>query len=118
MAASLLVVVAIYGVPEIAHRVTLAVERGRAEATDVQLRKLSESSEAFRLVAKRVAPAVVNVSNLGVRDPRSLRRFGTLENEPRLQWQGQGSGFVIDPRGYVVRNRQVVQGAKGVRGPF
>jgi serine protease Do len=120
MAASLAVVVGIYGVPELAHRVSLAVERGRAEATDIQLRKLGDSSEVFRLVAKRVAPAVVNVSNLGVSDRRSylINGSGTLEIEPRLRWQGQGSGFVIDPRGYVVTNRHVVQGAKVVRVRF
>jgi serine protease Do len=119
MAASLMVVVAIYGVPEIAHRVTLAVERGRVEAADVQLRKLGESSEVFRLVARRVAPAVVNVSNLGLSDRvRFSRGRGLVLDEPRLQWQGQGSGFVIDPRGYVVTNRHVVQGAKVVRVRF
>ena len=66
IAASLTVVVAYYGLPEIVHRVTLAVERGRADAADVQLKKLGDSSEVFRLVAKRVAPAVVNVSNLAL----------------------------------------------------
>src|SRR5262245_58230202 len=100
MAASLGVVFAVYGVPEIAQPVTLTVERGRDEATDIQLRKVGESSEVVRLVAKRVAPAVVNVSNLGVTEGGLYRgRFGTLAVEPRLQWQGQGSGFVIDPRG-------------------
>src|SRR5437870_11386664 len=100
MAASLTVVFAIYGVPVIAHRVTLAVERGRAEAADIQLRKLGDTSEVFRLVARRVAPAVVNVSNLGMIDRPALRlnRSGGwfLDAEPRLEWQGQGSGFVID----------------------
>lgn len=122
MAACLTVVVAIYGLPVIAHRVTLAVERGRAESADVQLRKLGETSEAFRLVARRVAPAVVNVSNLGMNDRPALRfdRSGSvvLDPQPRLQWQGQGSGFVIDPSGYVVTNRHVVQGAKMVRVKF
>jgi serine protease Do len=122
MAASLSVVFAIYGVPQIAHRVTLAVERGRADAADIQLRKLGDTSEVFRLVARRVAPAVVNVSNLGVSDRRALRldRAGSwiLDVEPRLQWQGQGSGFVIDTTGHVVTNRHVVQGAKLVRVRF
>lgn len=122
IAASLTVVVAYYGVPEIVHRVTLAVERGRADAADIQLKKLGDSSEVFRLVAKRVAPAVVNVSNLALVS-RPTFRLGPsgglmLEREQGLWPQGQGSGFVIDPRGYVVTNRHVVKGAKQVRVSF
>ena len=119
IAASLTVVVAYYGLPEIVHRVTLAVERGRADAADVQLKKLGDSSEVFRLVAKRVAPAVVNVSNLALVSRPSFRLGPSggllLEREQGLWPQGQGSGFVIDSRGYVVTNRHVVQGAKQVR---
>ena len=122
IAASLTVVVAYYGLPEIVHRVTLAVERGRADAADVQLKKLGDSSEVFRLVAKRVAPAVVNVSNLALVS-RPTFRLGPsgglmLEREQGLWPQGQGSGFVIDSRGYVVTNRHVVKGAKQVRVSF
>jgi serine protease Do len=122
MAASLLVVFAIYGFPEIVHRFTVAVERGRTDAADFELRRLGESSEVFRLVARRVAPAVVNVSNLTT-DNRPAIRFSrsegwVLDDEPRLQWQGQGSGFVIDSSGHVVTNRHVVQGAKVVRVRF
>jgi serine protease Do len=122
IAASLTVIVAYYGLPEIIHRVTVAVERGRADAADVQLQKLGDSSEVFRLVAKRVAPAVVNVSNLAVVS-RPTFRLGPsgglmLEREQGLWPQGQGSGFVIDPRGYVVTNRHVVKGARQVRVSF
>jgi serine protease Do len=122
IAASLTVVVAYYGLPEIVHRVTLAVERGRADAADVQLKKMGDSSEVFRLVAKRVAPAVVNVSNLALVS-RPTFRLGPsgglmLDREQGLWPQGQGSGFVIDPRGYVVTNRHVVKGAKEVRVSF
>jgi serine protease Do len=122
MAVSLGVVVAFYGLPELAHRVTRAVERGRADAAGVQLRQLGETSEAFRLVAKRVAPAVVNVNNLAVvsRPVLRLSPFGQrfFDEQQGLGRQGQGSGFVIDAQGHVVTNRHVVSGADRVQVRF
>ncbi|MBI3462252.1 MAG: trypsin-like peptidase domain-containing protein [Planctomycetes bacterium] len=122
MTVSLVIVLGFYGLPEIVHRVTLAVERGRSEAAGIQLRQLGETSEAFRLVAKRVAPAVVNVSNLAVQEYAVLRRdpFGRRyrDREYGLSTQGTGSGIVVDPKGYVVTNNHVVRGADRVQVRF
>jgi len=121
MAASLAVVVALYGLPEVVQRVTRAVERGRSEAAAVELKRLDGTSAAFRLVTQRVAPAVVNISNMA-NAPLSLRRDprGALivDRERGLRPQGEGSGFVIDPRGFIVTSRHVVLGAKQVRVRF
>jgi S1-C subfamily serine protease len=104
MAAALTVVVSLYGVPAMVQRIVTAVEKGRWKATEGRLKELDETSEVFRLVANRVAPAVVNVSNLGTGSGAKLKfdldRAWVLNSESRLFWQGQGSGFVIDPNGY------------------
>jgi serine protease Do len=122
MTLSLLIVLGFYGLPEIVHRVTRAVERGRAEAAGVQLRQLGETSEAFRLVAKRVAPAVVNVSNLAVQQQAVLKRTPSgrtyLDRGYGLTPQGSGSGVVVDPKGYILTNNHVVRGADRVQVRF
>ncbi|HPQ67707.1 MAG TPA: trypsin-like peptidase domain-containing protein [bacterium] len=67
---------------------------------------------SFADLAKRVAPSVVNIyvakSDRGNRPaPPS---FGGMEG-----MEGQGSGFLIDPAGYIVTNNHVIRGMKKIR---
>jgi serine protease Do len=83
---------------------------------------LPESYPWVRL-AEKLTPAVVNVRTVGEARPsrtppipEPFRRFMPSppeggEREPR---RGVGSGFVIDPNGYIVTNHHVVDGAKAV----
>ena len=74
--------------------------------------------ESFSPMVKRVLPSVVNIAvteSVGANDP-----FASLppELQPqfrnrsrggrRQEMQGAGSGFVIDPAGYIVTNNHVV----------
>ncbi|MCB4821048.1 DegQ family serine endoprotease [Roseicella aerolata] len=83
----------------------------------------------FADLAARVAPAVVRVSVTGRADPSALvelppelrgtpfERFFRQRQQggsPRRA-MGQGSGFIIDPSGYVVTNNHVVGQAESVR---
>ena len=70
----------------------------------------------FAAVAAQLNAAVVNVDNAsrGAADrgrpfPQRYRReFGDDSNAPR---SGSGSGFIIDPAGYILTNYHVIEGA-------
>lgn len=99
---------------------------------------LKDFQEAFRFVAKTVKPAVVNVSavrTVAARNPmlemdafrdnhpfreffgdEFFRRFfhGQGGGERQVQ-QGVGSGFIFDPRGFILTNRHVIRGAEEIQ---
>lgn len=107
-----------------------------ALSESVAARGLKDLQSAFRAVAKNVKPAVVNVSSVRTvtaRNPMSeidpsfenhpfreffgdevfRRFFGAPHGRGSLKQrqQGLGSGFIIDPRGYILTNGHVIRGA-------
>jgi len=86
-------------------------------------------STAFERVAKLVGPAVVNISTeqiihtSGLSQDPSGGMFGNnnpfgffFNQQPRdLKQRSLGSGFVVDPRGYIVTNNHVVKDATKIK---
>jgi serine protease Do len=85
-------------------------------------------SVAFEETAKRVGPAVVNINTEEVVRPTG--RGGQGRNNPQvpdffrqfMPDQGQaftqaslGSGIIVDPKGYIITNNHVVQGATKIK---
>jgi serine protease Do len=87
--------------------------------------------ESFAPLAEKVTPAVVNISS--VHHPKAgatadlppdippgspfeffFRQFGGQNARPR-EVMGLGSGFIIDPDGYVVTNNHVIDEASGIK---
>ena len=77
-------------------------------------------SASFVEIARRVEPAVVNIDTMQTADmetdnddrteraPNPLDMFRRQQPRPT---HGVGSGFVIDPKGYILTNNHVIEGA-------
>jgi S1-C subfamily serine protease len=61
----------------------------------------------FAAVAERLNPSIVNVDTAVRNDVTDTPRRG-VDRGPR---EGSGSGFIIDPAGYILTNHHVIDGA-------
>jgi serine protease Do len=80
-------------------------------------------SQAFEEVSSRIEPCVVNINTEEMvtpgQDPNSpmndlFRRFFNGPMEPQMR-RSLGSGVLVDPKGYIITNNHVVEGATKIK---
>jgi len=76
---------------------------------------LKSLSKAFTLVYRKVRPTVVHIDTHRELRTRRDPFGGLLGGQPRsLEQQGEASGFIVDPAGYLITNLHVVDNATEV----
>src|SRR5437773_5304626 len=104
-----------------------AILAGRPAVAQNDLQSAGRAPEAlsasFVEIARRVEPAVVNIDTLQASElpetdseDKSDRTpcnplYDMLRRQPPRPTRGVGSGFIIDPKGYIVTNQHVIEGA-------
>src|SRR4051794_29155108 len=113
-------------------------EKRSAEATPLTLPSPRQLSNQFSQIAKTLEPAVVNINTESTIKPSMRRRggqnqnpnnndqdspfgdffdkfFGGQDNAGPIRERSLGSGVIVDPKGFIVTNRQVIEKADRIR---
>src|SRR5208282_6072424 len=86
---------------------------GRAQAQEHPMEELRKLNESVDALVRKVSPSVVQilVSGYGPLEESDRSNTGVVIGRQRAI----GSGFIIDPSGYIITNAHVVKGAERVQ---
>ena len=111
-----------YLAPSLVGRVAYELEHNRQLAQwDVAKQtlashNLNDVAHDFGAIAKAIGPSVVHIDTVKlVRNRFHDEWSGLLGQQRNYLAEGQGSGVIVDPNGYVVTNWHVVENARSIR---
>lgn len=97
---------------------SIAIDQNRGNLT------VETSSTLFSEIAKRIEPTVVNIESYGNgskfsgRPSREIKIesdiLDKIEIPQNVVQSSTGSGFLIDPKGYIITNEHVIQGSSRI----
>ena len=112
-----------YIVPYVIEETNYSATRGKMRAEYEQAKEelagdpLAQLSRGYQLVTRRVAPSVVHISAVDYSGDVNASSF-SLPGSSRPYFQlpspGQGSGVIVDSRGYIITNYHVIRGAQKI----
>jgi serine protease Do len=102
--------------PNLMERIEFSKMRGEVRAIDESLggdlgQKFGSLGKAFVLLAKKAAPSVVHIDTTQTQLRRANDIFGGLQTQ---ETEGEASGVIVDPSGYIVTNNHVVDGTEAI----
>ncbi len=110
----LLALVCLWYLPTYMQNLQYAKMKGEVRAINEAMpdigAKLGTLGSAFGLIAKKVGPSVVFIDTTATRQAE-----GDIFGPSIVQTEGEASGVVIDPNGFIVTNNHVVEGASEIR---
>jgi S1-C subfamily serine protease len=110
-----------YFVPYLLERYQYAVTRGRQQAqyelalASLKTGPLDDLSRAYGMISQQLAPSVVHLDVRTTSAKRLPEEFAQRFGQQFPDSKGQGSGVVIDARGYIATNFHVIYGASQIQ---
>jgi S1-C subfamily serine protease len=103
-----------YFVEHIQYALVRGQQRAEVEVAGQALKSLplEDLSHAYQLISKRIGPSVVHINVVGIGDA-TPDEYAAIFGQ-RVQ-QGEGSGVIVDAKGYILTNNHVVRGARRIR---
>jgi S1-C subfamily serine protease len=111
----LLALVVLLYLPTYMQNVEYAKMRGEVQAIDESLggdlgKKFGSLGKAFVVLAQKAMPSVVHIDTR----QRQVRRINDIFSGIVPEMEGEASGVIVDPSGYIVTNNHVVRGAEEI----